>query len=371
VSKVLVGGRVARWQHRAGKLHVSTGRRFVAGREVEIEVRYSGRPQPVSSPWGAIGWEELSDGVLVASQPSGASSWFPCNDLADRKASFGITVTAPRPYRAVACGDVVEERLRGSATTWTFEQPEPTSPYLVPLHVGRYDVLTVTEVPVPFRAVVANEHRRAFDLAFGKVPRMLDAFIERFGPYPLAAGYTVVVCADTLDIPVEAQGQAAFGVNHLAGDHERLVAHELAHQWFGNSVTAASWRDIWLHEGFACYAEWLWSEASGRAPADELATVHHRRVARARKDLLLADPGPASMFDDRVYKRGALALHALRRDVGDDTFFHVLREWSARHRHAVATTEMFVALASETAGRDVDGVVRPWLHELALPAITW
>ena len=93
---------------------------------------------------------------------------------------------------------------------------------------------------------------------------MIALFEGLFGPYPFDA-YTVVVTDDDLEIPLEAQGLSVFGANHMDGRRgsERLVAHELAHQWFGNSLTVGLWRDIWLHEGFACYAEWLWSEASG------------------------------------------------------------------------------------------------------------
>ena len=118
-----------------------------------------------------------------------------------------------------------------------------------------------TQLLVPPRLLAAAEH----DLA--RQPAMMALFEEQFGPYPFAAGYTVVVTDDDLEIPLEAQGLSVFGANHMDGRRgsERLVAHELAHQWFGNSLTVGRWRDIWLHEGFACYAEWLWSERVRRA----------------------------------------------------------------------------------------------------------
>nr|WP_256415840.1 MULTISPECIES: M1 family aminopeptidase [unclassified Frigoribacterium] len=196
----------------------------------------------------------------------------------------------------------------------------------------------------------------------------MSCFVERFGPYPFAS-YSVVVTDDDLEIPLEAQGLAIFGANHAdgAGGSRRLIAHELAHQWFGNSVGLTTWRDIWLNEGFACYAEWIWSEASGGPSAARIAAQTRARLAGLPRDLLVGDPGPDLMFDDRVYKRGALAVHALRSAVGDVAFFDVLRAWTAEHRHGVATTADFVALATRVSGHPVGPLLRPWLDERALP----
>jgi len=199
---------------------------------------------------------------------------------------------------------------------------------------------------------------------------MVALFEDLFGPYPFDS-YTVVVTDDDLEIPLEAQGLSVFGANHMDGRRgsERLVAHELAHQWFGNSLTVGLWRDIWLHEGFACYAEWLWSEGSGGRSADEQARAAHARLAALPQDLAIGDPGPDAMFDDRLYKRGALTLHALRGHVGDDAFFDVLRTWTDRYRHGTVSTEEFLVCAEEVAGRPVAGLLHRWLHERALPAL--
>lgn len=369
VSKVTVDGRPARWRHRGAKLHVQPATALDAGREVTVEIRYGGTPGPVGSPWGPVGWEELTDGILVAAQPSGACTWFPCNDLAAAKAPFRVAVTAPAAYLALSSGALVARRTHGSTTTWVYDQPEPTSPYLVALHVGRYRTHVLAEGPVPVRGVVAPRHRAAFDAAFARLPAMVDCFVARFGPYPFSAGYTAAVCSEPLEIPLEAQGQAVFGTNHLGRGGERLIAHELAHQWFGNSVTAARWRDVWLHEGFACYAEWVWSECSGGPAAAALAAEHHARLARRPQDLLLGHPGPVDLFDDRVYKRGALTLHALRCSLGDDAFWDLLRRWTSGRRHGVASSADFEALAVEVAGRSLDAVFDPWLRQLPLPAL--
>jgi aminopeptidase N len=149
-----------------------------------------------------------------------------------------------------------------------------------------------------------------------------------------------------------------------------LVAHELAHQWFGNSLTVSDWRHIWLNEGFANYAEWLWSEVSGGEPAAAHAIRSHAVVAALRQDLVLADPGVARMFDDRVYQRGALTLHVLRTRIGDDAFFGLLRAWTSEHRHGTVTTEQFIALAGRHSGEPLDDLFTAWLRRPALPGLT-
>ena len=195
---------------------------------------------------------------------------------------------------------------------------------------------------------------------------MMAFFESVFGDYPFD-DYTVVVTDDPLEIPLESQSLSTFGRNFASADWDcvRLVAHELAHQWFGNAVTLREWKDIWLHEGFACYAEWLWSEESGRESADEQAAHHHDKLADLDQDLLLADPGPALMFDDRVYKRGALLLHALRATVGDKDFFEILQTWVSRFAGGNADTADFEALAAEVSGESLEPLFDAWLRSPA------
>jgi aminopeptidase N len=370
VSKVSVNGkRAAQFSCRGGKLRIRLPSKLATGAGVSIVVRYGGSPKPLRSLWGDVGFEELTNGVLVAGQPNGAASWFPCNDHPSVKAAYRIQISTESRYRVVANGKLVSRRPRASQTVWTYEQPEPTSTYLITLQIGVYEMAPLARTPVLIQAALPERLRDNFDHDFGRQPEMMELFVELFGPYPLANGYTVVVTEDRLEIPLEAQGISIFGANHCDGTRgsERLIAHELAHQWFGNSVTARQWRDIWLHEGFACYAEWLWSEHSGGPSADELARCHHEQLREKPQDLLLADPGPHDMFDDRVYKRGALTLHALRGRLGDDRFFALLKDWTTRHRHGSVVTDDFTGLAANYSSESLRPLWDAWLYSMEVP----
>lgn len=366
-TRVQVDGRPATFTQSRGKLRV-TPTRPVEGR-FTVDVRYGGNPTPVASRWGGIGWEELTDGALVASQPVGAPSWFPCNDHPSDKATYRIAVTTAARYTVAATGVLTTRRRSAGTRTWVFERSEPTATYLVSVQIGQYDKVVLAEGPVPQTALLPARLRRTAAHDLGRHPVIMATLEGFFGPFPFA-DYQVVVTDDALDVPIEAQGMSIFGSNHLDGrrTHERLVVHELAHQWFGNSLTIADWSHIWLNEGFATYAEWLWSEASGGRSAAEHARDWHDHVAGQPADLVLADPGVARMFDERVYKRGALVLHALRGRIGDERFFALLRDWTARHRHATVTTAQFVELAGRHAGTDLGAFFTAWLYRPALPA---
>jgi aminopeptidase N len=367
VRKVSVNGqRPAKYSAGAGKLRIRLVDAVSAGERIVVAIRYGGAPRPLRSTWGEVGWEELSDGVIVAGQPGGAPSWFPCNDRPGNKATYRLTVTTESAYTVLANGRLVARRRGASRTTWSFEQWQPMATYLATVQIGRYERRELAGSAVPQLLLVPAKLRRAATADLARQPEMLSVFEGLFGPYPFDA-YTVVVTQDDLEMPLEAQGLAVFGANHLEGTQglERLVAHELAHQWFGNSLTLGIWSDIWLHEGFACYAEWLWSERSGGRPADVLARRHHQRLAGAAQDLRLTDPGAESMFDDRLYKRGALALHALRLTLGDDTFFAMIGAWVAEHRFGTVTTELFEEHAARY-GR-TGALLERWLHGMPLP----
>ncbi|MDI3332016.1 MAG: M1 family metallopeptidase [Micrococcus sp.] len=408
--------KVARLTARNSRLVVDLASTLDAGTPLTLEITYSGVPKMLHGTWGEIGWEELEDGVLVAGQPNGASTWFPCVDHPSVKSTYHFTISTDAGYLPVCNGLPTGHRRRSSREEWTWELRQPAPSYLVTVQIGRYQLVAVPEqapgrhratgpAPQAARGLLDGpwpgqderqdaEHRerewaghpapvflatspalqdRALAV-LGLQTEMMACYSWHFGPYPFAR-YTAVVTDDALEIPLEAASLSIFGSNHLTGSWaaERLVAHELAHQWFGNALTLRQWKDIWLHEGFACYSEWLWGAESGRGALSSYARTAWRGLAGKEQDLVVADPGPELMFDDRIYKRGAMALFALRQDLGEEVFTDLLRTWVSEHRHATVDTDAFLAHADRhaaAAGRPeghATAVLDPWLWQESLP----
>ncbi|GMA39065.1 M1 family metallopeptidase [Mobilicoccus caccae] len=358
-------------KRRGDKLVVPLRGEGGARRRLQVVIEYGGTPQPRRGPWGEVGFEELTDGALVAAQPDGAPTWFPCNDRPSARATYRISVTTEAAYTVVGNGELISRTRSASRATSVFDNATPTATYLANIQIGRYSETTPagSRGGVPQSIYLPDRLRRKVAHDFGRQPEMMRLFVGLFGPYPFSR-YDVVVTDDALEIPLEAQALSIFGSNHADGKRtsERLVAHELAHQWFGNAVGLARWRDIWLNEGFACYAEWLWWDHIGESTAQESAARAYDVLAGEPKDIRISDPGPDLMFDDRVYKRGALALHALRIAIGDEAFFDLVRGWVAGHLDTVVTTDDFRRHLS-VVEPGLDGVLSPWIDERALPKL--
>jgi len=339
------------------------------GRTFETQVRYAGPPQPVTTPpLGDIGWLTYPGGSYVIGEPEGAATWFPADDHPQDKATFRFEIVVPDGVEAVANGVLVEH----DGGRWVWEMREPMATYLASVAVGQF---TVTDEPGPGGVTIRNAFAdRVADRAaamFADQPAMLAFFAERFGPFPFDA-YGALVVEPDLGLALESQTLSLFGAGILGGGERAraIIAHELAHQWFGDSVTPADWRDIWLSEGFATYAQWLWTEHDGGPTLEQSATEAHRRLAEGGTgDVPPGDPGPDQLFHPSVYDRGALALLALRRTVGDEAFGEVLRRWASDNAGGTVTTADFVALAEAVSGRQLDALFDTWLYAEELPPL--
>jgi aminopeptidase N len=202
---------------------------------------------------------------------------------------------------------------------------------------------------------------------FDAQPEMIDAFEELFGPYPFDV-YGSVVVNDSFGGALETQTLSIFGADVLGfGDAQAIVAHELAHQWFGNHVSVERWEDIWLNEGFATYGEALWEEASDPDFSFDR-WIRDKLFAGPALERHVQDPGPQELFGIQVYLRGGFTLHALRVRVGDDVFFDILKTWNVRFGGGNATTDDFQLLAEELSGDDLDQFFDDWLRTDELPA---
>jgi aminopeptidase N len=240
------------------------------------------------------------------------------------------------------------------------------APYLASMVVGDL-VIEHRTAPtgLPLRDAYPNRLADAARAEFAIAGDMIETFEAWFGPFPFEV-YGHVVVDRHLGFALENQTLSLFGTDLLTGEGhlETVVAHELAHQWFGNAVSPATWQDIWLNEGFAVYAEWIWEqERGGRSIAESARAVH----ATADYGVPPGDPGNEELFQPTVYRRGALAVHALSVELGDAAFRRLLTEWIERHGGATASTADLRSLAEELGGRDLGPLFDAWVYGAELP----
>ncbi|MFG2473985.1 M1 family metallopeptidase [Streptomyces fagopyri] len=376
VTGVLVDGRDAHWSRAGQELTVRPPTGLGKGETFRTTVRYAGTPETLTDPDGSQeGWLPTAHGALALGEPVGSMTWFPGNHHPSDKASYDITVTVPKGLSAVSNGELRSETTAADGRrTFAWHTAEPMASYVATLAVGAYDITrSVTKSGLPVYVAVDPSQTAASAKVLARIPEIMEWEAYNFGPYPFSSTGAIVDRAGVADYALETQNRPFFPG---APDIETLV-HELAHEWYGDSVTPASWQDMWLNEGFATYAEWLWQEDHDGDTADEIFNALYRgdyyddaATGKAIWDFPPAKPsGAAHISDSPVYERGAMVLHKIRRTVGDDTFYDIVQGWAATHRHGNATTADFTAYVEKKApDKDFGGIWKDWLYGEGRPA---
>jgi aminopeptidase N len=365
VSLLSVDGQPAAFRRHGQELVITPRRALRAGATFTVIMRYAGVPEVITDPDESIeGWVPTADGAFVVGEPQGSPGWYPANDNPQDKATYDIAITVPDGITAMGNGVLAARFSRGGRTTWVWHEAFPMAPYLATATNGRFQ-LTQTHVgKIPVYLAVDPSQAAEADPVLAEVPDIVRFFSDLYGPYPFDAAGAIVDDAPDVGYALESQTKPNFA---FVPDESTLV-HELSHQWFGDAVTLRQWPDIWLHEGFATWSEWIWSERHDGPTAQE---IFDELYADDDPDIWEPPPanpgGPENTFADSVYERGGMALQALRDVVGDATFFRILRDWYAEHRYGNVTTAQFIALAQRESHRDLRAFFQAWLYGTAKP----
>jgi aminopeptidase N len=371
VTGVTVDGRKAAWKRSRNKLVVTPSRAVAKAKTFATKVAYSGKPVSITDPDGSReGWIATKAGATALGEPVGAMTWFPNNNTPRDKATYDLLVTVPKKLAAASNGDLVSRERKGARTTWHWRQRTPMTTALAMVSIDTYRVyagristakgrrLPVWSFVGPGLGSLATQR--------SLLPKAIR-FTEKFlGTYPQTSSGIV---ARKLDIgySLETQNRPFFS----SAPDTATVVHEVAHQWFGDSVSVRRWEDIWLNEGFATLMEWCWAaEHGGKSVPARYRAILARHPA---SDKEFWSPAPAKLpdgeflFDDAVYTRGALALWALREKLGSRVFWKLVRTWVSKHRGGTATTADFTALAEKVSGKKLDGFFTAWLYRPKRP----
>jgi aminopeptidase N len=366
ITRLLVNGRRASFTRRGQELVITPAAGLPAGKAFTVAVGYAGTPTVVTDPDESIeGWVPTDDGAFVVNEPQGSPGWYPVNDNPQDKATYTFRVTVPKGLTVMANGVLVSRTSAGGRTTFLWRERLPMAPHLATSTLGRFD-LTRYRLPNGLPVYIAVDPTLPPMPVLRKLPAIVRFYSSIYGPYPFDAVGAVVDDAENVGYSLETQTKPMFD----QPPDEATLAHELSHMWYGDSVTLRRWPDIWLHEGFATWSEWIWSEHQGRESAHQIFRDLYATPA-ADTDFWSPAPGnpgaPANLFDGTVYDRGGMTLQALREKVGDKKFFHILRAWAARHRYGNVTTAQFIALAERVSGRDLDHFFQVWLYRPGKP----
>ncbi|WP_328350919.1 M1 family metallopeptidase [Streptomyces sp. NBC_00445] len=380
IRTVTVAGRTAAFEQADEKLRITPARCLPAGKKVAVAVTYTADPRRTLAH---TAWVPTPDGFAICPQPDSAHTVFPCNDHPVDKADFTFRITVPAGLRGVASGRLVStENLADGRTAYTYRSREPIATEIVQITVGDY---VVTDRPgphgLPLRDVVPTARATALEPALALTPNLVSWIEQRLGAYPFET-YGLLPCnsddPNAFDFTgLETQTLTLYKPNYLLQEESKIgshMMHELVHSYFGNLVSPATWADLWINEGHADFYGLLYRYERGWPDSIGLTTMEARmKNTYARGDQWRRDSGPvaapnaANLFDSQRYLGGVLVLYALRNEIGESAFNAVERAFLDRFRNSSASTDDYIAVASEVSGRDLSGFLRDWLYGTKTP----
>ncbi|SHE47688.1 M1 family metallopeptidase [Streptoalloteichus hindustanus] len=375
VNSIRVNGTPVRTFTQQGKeLQVTPATTLRRGSLLTIVVDYADTPSNVKVD-GTTAWRRTSDGAVAIDEPHISSWWFPGNDHPTDKATFDISVAVPEGTEVLSNGVLKSNPTKYGWTRWNWRSTKPMATYLAFLAVGQYEINTKTGYNgQPFVTAYSEglgEIEGAAKASIERTPEAVEFLVGLYGDYPFEAQGGVVP-KEGLGFALENQTRPTYSPAFFRnGANMYVVVHENAHQWFGDSVSVQTWRNVWLNEGFATYSEWLWSEAKGEGTAQQLFDYEYGR--RPADDpfwqVLPGDPGSKQVFHNAVYDRGAMTLHALRTEVGDQAFFSTIKSWVAQKKYQNGTIEEFIAHAEKISGKKLGKLFETWLFTKGKPQV--
>jgi aminopeptidase N len=378
VKSVSVNGKPARWTWAKEELSITPKRSIRDRSKFIARVSYTShtRTQTPADQNLPFGWFTVNGGSVTAAQPDFGHDIYPVNDHPADKASYLISFDVPEGTTAAANGDLVVRKTRRGRTYSSFFMREPMASELIQLAVGAFDVQRQPKTRgVEIRDVVSSSVATDAKPALARTPAHMNWMVDLVGRYPFNA-YGVLAADELFFYALETQTLSlhpAFLVTPPAPPsfYEPIMIHELAHQWFGNSIAPVRWQDVWLNEGHADWYQQLYTVQFFGLDLEEYMLAAYKRGNQLR-----AQYGPVAkptgndiftLFSPNVYEGGSLVLYALRQVVGNATFAEIERTWVKKYKDQSVSTEQFIAHVNRVSHRNLTPFLRSWLYGNTIP----